>query len=261
MANRHLKNPGELGLCGRAGDADRREMGFTLIEMIVVIGIIVLVAGISLPSISALMTAGSDAQAHNVLAGQLVAARSVAMQRGTHAGVHVGMAAESTGLTNACYTAVVWDNPDPAVPGNDFTLAPGYSPQRISGTMAFGEIRSDFIDSEVDGGKYHDLDSLENWTDFTTFTIVFSPRGQVVKQINKLPITFDASSPLFTDTGTDETRIWDPPLEEDGATAVTLFDYAVLNAISIPLKRAELLDSSGQLLPVNIYTGELFPRQ
>ena len=56
-----------------------------MVELIVVIGVIVLLASISLPSIATLFTSGSEAQAYNLFQAQLAAARALAVREGTSA--------------------------------------------------------------------------------------------------------------------------------------------------------------------------------
>ena len=100
----------------------REARAFTLIELIAVIMVMGLVGAIVLPSAMALFAAGAVDQARNVLAGQLAAARALAIQDGTYYGVHVQMADEdATGLSNACFSAII--SVDPAHPGFFFKLA------------------------------------------------------------------------------------------------------------------------------------------
>ena len=65
----------------------RKAMAFTLIELMVVIGIIVLMMTILVLGTRAMTEGNSIAQANNVVAAYLSNARAVAMQRGGYAGV------------------------------------------------------------------------------------------------------------------------------------------------------------------------------
>lgn len=299
--------------------------GFTLMEIVIVMGIIILIASIAIPSISAMFTAGSDVQAYNLLAGQLAAARAGAVLDGTYWAVHTQMRiADSGDLTkDSCFSAVMklkldrglatgggsgslvdgdrtgdelWDNNEwigaiveitggtgsgqwavvagsgtnsltldnsrkywPTSPDGTsayriyrFTLADGYAPTRVPGTMAFGKL----TDYYVTGGNYQNLTDA-NLRDFTSLTIIFSPRGEVVSKIyNKFLAPFSSGDPLFSGT----TKVWDLPDYEDGVSAVTMFDYGKLSAMNNSA-RATYLNEYGQFLPVNTYTGRLFPRK
>ncbi len=85
-----------------------RRRGFTLLEIIIVLGIIVLIASIVLPSISALFSAGADKQAVALLSGQLSAARAGAVLDGRYWAVHVQMGAlNNDDLKDVCFSAVM----------------------------------------------------------------------------------------------------------------------------------------------------------
>ncbi len=234
---------------------------FTLVELIVTISIIALLAATALPTISGLFNAGADKQAYNIIAAQITAARALAIVEGTYAGVHVQIA-DRDELENICYAAVVIYDDSTSV--NAFVLADGFTPQRIPGNIAFGELRSPFVDGEA----YQNLNDGD-LADFTTFTIVFSPAGQVVKYIDGAPdgnVYFASfyggiEDALFAPDSNNlsNTDLWVVPSAEAGATAITLFDYKTLKVLSAD-GRADYLDENGQFLVLNLYTGQFFYR-
>jgi len=246
----------------------RSAIGFTLVELLVVLAIIALIAGAVIPSVLGAFGAGADAQAYNVLSAQLGAARAQAIATGTYAGVHVQQAdPDVTDLSDAWYAAVmIYKDVDPTPGGVDmkFVLAPGFTPRRLPGSIVFGEISNRAMNA---GGDYDvSTDELE---DFTTFTVVFSPTGAVVRQVRTRDIVFDGNDPIFS--GSTGKQLWDPRRAnadtdnngqdgEPGAAAVVLFDYADLRDLSSPNDRNAYLKRSGQLIPINVYTGQLFPR-
>ena len=67
--------------------AARRRGGFTLAEMLVVIGIILLVLAIAVPAFTAIIGSRSKEAAQNLIAASLVRARTEAIRRGTPCGV------------------------------------------------------------------------------------------------------------------------------------------------------------------------------
>ena len=69
-----------------------KRIGFTLIELMVVLAIISLLAGIAIPTLAKLFGAGAAEEAHNILSAQLSAARALAVGKGTYAGVHIQLA-------------------------------------------------------------------------------------------------------------------------------------------------------------------------
>jgi prepilin-type N-terminal cleavage/methylation domain-containing protein len=239
-----------------AGQATSRlNAGFTLAELLVVVGIIGLIAAVTLPSIATVFGAGADAQAYNVLSAQLSAARAQAIQNGEFTGVHVQLAdptlAGNSNLENTSFCAVM----EYKRSQSNFELSEAFESQRLPGTIAFGELTGEFVENSDYKASGFDTDAEVN--DFTSFTIVFSSVGAAVKQVEGNDIVFDNSG-LFTD-------LWDHDMAggasgEPATTAVTMFEYTGFKAADAAGKVA-YLNESGQFLPINVYTGQLFPRE
>jgi type II secretory pathway pseudopilin PulG len=320
----------------RTGKPSRRPRcgaAFTLIELIVVIGIIVLIAGIALPSLTGLMTAGGDSQAYNLLLGQLTAARAHAMTNGRHTCVHMQLNEE-----NRCYSTVLEYDPSildfdssygvqftqdgtaayfdatgagtntvdstdanwtddewkgffvrvmngnandqskvyvvSANSADQLTVTPNWDgspgagdliriykplpfvPRKLPGAFAFGKLTDTF----VSGAQFQGLDDA-GLEDFTTINVIFSPDGRVVQQVDGSDIRMEEFNGLFFNGATPSNReLWSRPPAEPGVTAVTLFDYAELSGAPAD-DRPAYLDERGQFLPINPYTGRLFPRK
>ena len=261
-----------------------RRAGFSLIELMVVIGLILLISGAALPSIITIFNAGAEAQAYNLLTAQLTAARALAIQKATYTAVHVQRADSASTdpnddylnhMTDTFYSAVmIYADPDEddGDPNRYFELAEGFTPRKLPGAAAFGE-----IDAAAPGYKSLAQPSLE---DFTTLSIIFSPNGSVVRNVGGADIVFlttdvfDPPDPIFendlTATPPTETKLWDPGLANDdgaggstgepGTTAVVIFDFPTLRAVPMGTARANYLNQNARLVPVNIHTGQLFER-
>jgi len=242
----------------RNSDTGRHAKAFTLIELIVTISIITLVASIAAPSVMGIFGAGADAQAYNLLAAQLRAARALAIENSTYAGVHVQMA-DRSGLEDTCWSAVVIH--DPSNSGNTSTIfyfvpATGFEPQRVPGSLAFGKLTDAFVTDTGSVGYYEDIGDAVV-AEFTTLTIVFSPAGRVNTD---LAVAYDAGERVFDDDPNNAAYLWDDPPDANGVWAVTMFDYVQFIARD-DVGRAAYLDETGQFLPVNRYTGQLFERR
>ena len=231
--------------------------GFTLVELLMTFTIILLVIGIAVPSAVELFSSGAESQAYNVLAAQLIAARALAIRSATYAGVHVQIAALNTGQAEGkCYVAVVWDDPSPATPGHEFTLAEDFLPRQLPGGLAFGEISSTYV-NPASGVYSNTLSSAAGMEGFTTFTIVFSPTGAVVRSVQGGDVTFDGNDAVFS--GRPNIKLWEPPSPEQGVAAVVLFNYQ--EAVASSNAQQYLTAHAGAYIAVNMCTGQLFPRE
>ena len=240
-----------------------RRRGFTLMELLVVIGVIALVAAIVVPSVTSVFTAGSDAQAFNLMVGQLSATRSRAVQRGTFAALHVQLAdpAAHPDLKGTCYTSVFDYN------HTDKHFVPtGYLPRRMPGRMAFGEISPTSLDPSTGNFRTGVMNTDAGLSDFTSFSVVFSASGTAVMAMADVGnVKFQTTNDLFAG---GNKKLWDGNIANDSGagerpiTAMTLFDSSevekVLNNGADP---ATYLNNNKQLLPINVHTGQFFPRQ
>lgn len=240
--------------------------GFTLLEMMIVIGLGMLMVGMALPSVIQMFNAGAGAQAYNLIAAQLTSARAVAIEKSTYAGVHVQLADARAGgssllrpkLEGVCYSAIVIYRPW------DQVFQVDGEPIRIPGSYAFGKLSSD----TVSGGNYSgDASDPEA---FTTFTVVFSAQGSAVKSVEGRPVEFDEADPIFGDpvvSGsrdlTGSRRLWDydNATGDFGVTAMTLIDWGEYYNPESNRGNIQYLNKNAQFLPLNVHTGQLFPRE
>lgn len=233
---------------------------FTLLELAVTITVIILVASLALPTITHMMTAGADEQAHNLVTAQLMAARAHAITSGTYAGIHVQLADPDADNAekDKCYSAVI----SYKTSANIFEIADGFWPRRLPGTIALGEISDKFITTD-DEGDYRRLTD-GNLPDFCSFSVIFSSAGSAVK----INVFFDSNDGTFK-SGRDA-HLWKYSIAngEKAVTAFTIFDYAELiireSAAAVgsgEYSREKYLNDNGQLLPINIHTGLLFDRR
>ncbi len=280
----------------RRGAAARpaRAEGFTLLEMMVVIGLVSLMVSMSLPSVIALFNAGADAQAYNLIAAQLTAARARAVVGGTYAGIHVQLAdaplVETDSaefptllrpeLQGVCFSGML--KYDPNTRSFDLLAAP----TRVPGVIAFGYASKGITSSGTTSGLEATLgESSDNpftnaagtLSKFTTFSVIFNPFGAVTRFVDGEAIKLNPQSKIFSDYSVSlidrdlygSQRMWrmttagssfNHVQDRYGVTALTLFDFTEYEAAGSETKRLTYLNENAQVLPLNVHTGQLFKR-
>jgi len=271
-----------------------RAGGFTLLEMMVVIGLVSIMVAMSLPSVMALFNAGADAQAYNLVTAQLTASRARAVVDGTYAGIHVQLAdaplIESDTaefptllrpkLQGVCFSGML--GYDPNTRSFDLIAAP----TRIPGTVAFGYASKAVPASGTTDGLEATLGDKDDspftgaagtLSKFTTFSVIFNPVGAVTRFANGEAIRLNPQSKAFSDYGVSaidlelygSQRMWrltaaGSPLnyvqDRYGVTAMTMFDFTEYEAAGNSSKRLSYLNENAQVLPMNVHTGQLFKR-
>jgi prepilin-type N-terminal cleavage/methylation domain-containing protein len=246
---------------------NRRRAGFTLAELLVVIGVIVVSLSIVLPTVHALFTAGAETQAIAAMSAALGAARGCAIEQKTYALLHV----QPHWKDEKCYAAVFKYDSTKDPPG--FVPPLGYRPWQMPGGIAFGEVTARYITVDTDMMDDYDNDVLYEDGEprnFCTFNVVFAPNGSLTEYVHgKVPQFLIANAPLFEPPeDKDGRKLWDQKLwdwdpdnvsiNEKGIRMMTVFDYERLKLVP---NRADELNESGRFLVVNPYTGQLLPSE
>ena len=249
---------------------------FTLTELLVVLGIIVLVMGIVLPSIIPLLASGTASQVRAVVSALLGAARGMAIERQSYALVHFQMSPDEE-----CWAAVlIYDNRQRNADGTDnptfrkFIPAEGYKPRKMPGGIALAEVSSFCLSRDGHFMRLFDLppDSGIPNRLFTTFNVVFGPDGSLAELVpdtdgNLVVPNIDTDSLLFA--GTADQKIWEPypgMLNEQGVRMMVAFNYKELRSLKSGQyydnsTREHYLDHNGQVFVINPYTGQLLPSE
>ncbi len=249
--------------------ARTERQAFTLIEILVVVALIAMVIGLALVNTATIIRSSADAQAYNLLAAQLRAARALAIQQNTYAGVHVQLAKNPISDANPklrkAYSTVValhssLADAGPAV----FQQAAGFRYREVPGTIAFGDLTND-QDAIFDGDQF-DLPDTGGWsgpedtTDlnerFTSATIVFSPAGRIVR--NVLGKQIEVAGGLV---GSGGKALWRPIDAENGARALCIFDLTAYLTAGGRDAANKYLDLNASYLPVNVHTGQIYDRE
>ncbi len=224
--------------------------GFTLIEVLMVIGIIGMALMVILPSVGKLFDSAADGQGRNLITAQLKAARSLAIRDRIHTGVHFQRhwktgrfwAAIMQATTEAPTTtddkwidlgadfggeAVFDDIPVSTLSQNGMVLvlAEGAQPVKLPGSLGVGVVLSAIGDNYANLAGWRSARRSDNIDAFTTFTIMFDPDGRLVDRPAVGGIAFVREygpkhycSPLFVDRNpkdpadpTETRSIWSLP--------------------------------------------------
>ncbi len=223
----------------------RRRPGFTLAELLVVTGIIVMALTVMVPSIHSMFTAPADGQAEGTFGAMLSLARGYAIEHGVYTLVH-----GQRGVDGEYWLAVFFK---PRASGSKFVPPKGTRPQQINGFRGFGEVS----DRHVTGSEYMTtLDADETFLEFATFHVIFTPEGLLTTTM--VP-DFDSSHVIFS--GTSKEKVWDwndtddtPTLKETGVRAVTVYEHKELQ---LRPDRQAYLDEHGRFIVINPYTGRV----
>ncbi len=167
---------------------DKTKTGFTLVELLTVVAIILLLAVIGLPAAKKVLNSfESSLSLRHVISAALANARAIAAREQAYAGLRF-----QQDLDGNQYMIFIVNDPapspsaaalanDPTLTGTDlangFRAVTGYKPMKLPTNVAVMYCADSDSDNDID-----DDDIDEDWklTDATTFSIVFSPAGKLV---------------------------------------------------------------------------------
>jgi prepilin-type N-terminal cleavage/methylation domain-containing protein len=165
--------------------------GLTLVEMLVVVGIIAALVGVGLPAVRALLRSfDSEDSVRMMIQAALSSARAMALEQQRYVGVRFQKAFSGTGdgSSNPQYMVMIIHDKERAGDlANGFRAMEGLKPVLLPGQFGVMDrmvvTRSSdakSVESEdlirIDGN----LDSDQEVNDTTTFSLIFSPSGRLV---------------------------------------------------------------------------------
>ena len=268
--------------------AGRGRSGYTLIEMMVVIGIIVLVVAVTMPAIGPMLSSNQQMQAVNMVNGMLTTAQTLALARGTPVAIRFerafktnerGMMVDVNGYTTltkpggghlepvwldhqrvrildfAGYADVAFrQDPESKV----YTLpksawvAPAYAMN--PNTTEFDALDLSDTNLRYDPGLTPDVAAPFNRLD--SFFIVFNEQGELTH--------FPASNNYYADRtqmSMSGTKVWPAyvPSPDDSARGLIVYDRQVYESIAPNDGQARLnfLRDKARTVYINRVTGEI----
>lgn len=154
--------------------------GFSLIELIVALGIIAALAAIAIPSIKAMQKSFDSTGAESMIGAALSTARTIAIKEQKYAGVRFQKAytPDNSSIPDMpqYMIFIVKDYDTKHHMENLFRVVPGYKPIKLPANTNITDMHVDDVNFAGDD-KINDPCEL---TDATTFSILFSPVGKLV---------------------------------------------------------------------------------
>jgi len=168
-----------------------QQQGLTLIEMLVVVGIIAALVGLGLPAMRALLRSfESEESVRSLVEAALTSARAMAVQQQEYVGVRFQKAYRSEGPMNAPqYMVFVIHDKQKTGLANGFRAVEGIKPVRLPdlfGVMDLTLVERKIVGNQVQiGAEYPVSDDAgisgpSDVSEVTSFSVVFSPSGHLV---------------------------------------------------------------------------------
>lgn len=167
-----------------------KQSGLTLIEVLVVIGIIAAVVAISLPAINAMQKSFDSTGAEGMISAALSTARTLAISKQQYVGVRFQVSYDPANvLDEDQYMIFIVLNKDKAVWDCGFVAVEGYKPMKLPDNIGVIDrmVRVDHGTTPKECDEINerplvevDLGNSINISDISAFSIVFSPAGKLV---------------------------------------------------------------------------------
>jgi len=161
--------------------AKTKNNGFTLVEIMVVVAIIVLFAGLSLPGIRALVGSFEiQGGTRTMIAAALSSARAIAAKEQRCAGVRFQYAYNADNPDDVLGTSqymifIIHDETKTGLT-DGYRAVEGIEPIKLPDSAGVMDLRIN--DTQINSNG--DINSADELRDTTTFSIIFSPNGRIV---------------------------------------------------------------------------------
>ena len=157
-----------------------KKNGFTLVELLVAIGIVLIMAGVSLPLINSMRkTYNTTENAETMIAAALRNARAIAMRERKYAGVRFQKAWDNNNDPSTMSQYMIFIVKEGRI-NYEFHAVKGRAPIKLPDSITLTDMRLGSTSTDDDPLRTDiDIKFPEQLRDITTFSVVYSPSGQL----------------------------------------------------------------------------------
>ena len=161
----------------------RRQLGVTLIEMMVVVAIAALMVGLTIPAANMLLNSfESESGAKSIISSAMASARAIAAKEQRYAGIRFQKRYDPNNpdpLNESQYIIFIVYDHDRTGLENGFRAADGIQPIKLPDSIGVMDLlyRSDLVTGSNPDVNFANPNVI---SDTTTFSVIFSPSGKLV---------------------------------------------------------------------------------
>ena len=233
--------------------------GFSLVELLVAMGIVALLVGLSVPAINALQKSYDSTGADSMISAALSTARTLAISNHNYAGVRFQKAGDPNNAVKADQYMVFMIYEEPKNMGNltdAFRAIEGYKPIKLPANIGVIDMTNVTLDTDING----DIKLFNA----ATFSIIFSPAGKLVIHLVQTRSYKNLNSVFNTDpnVGNGTAMFVQDNAQEASRSKFVIYDRSRFDTLAPSERYSKYLGDLkiNHSIFINPYTGQLIEK-